>query len=105
VVGNAIKYSPRGSTVTVTLRADATHFELTIADEGPGFDATELETLLLPGRVGRARPTGGESQTGLGLWIAHQAMRSMGGELRIEAGSPGARVGLRLPRRLSEVGA
>ena len=36
LVGNALRYSPRGSDVSVTVTRDATHAVLTVADQGKG---------------------------------------------------------------------
>lgn len=99
LIGNAIKYSPLGSTVTVTCEVVEGQFLMHVEDQGPGFSESELEAVFLPGRIGSARPTGAETQSGMGLWIARQAMRSMGGDLRIERRLPGAgaRIALFLP--------
>lgn len=98
VVGNAIKYSPRGSTVRLSC-STGQEFVLCIEDEGPGFGAIERESVFLPGMVGSATPTGGESKTGMGLWIARQALRAMGGRIWIDDHQGrGARVCVALPR-------
>ncbi len=99
IVGNAIKYSPPSGVVEVTCEARGDGFHLHVDDDGPGFLAGEVDAVFLPGVVGAAQPTAGETQTGMGLWIARQAMRAMGGDLRIEArqGRTGARVSLHLP--------
>ncbi len=101
LVGNAIKYAPLRSTVTVTCELAEGQFLMHVDDQGPGFAESELEAVFLPGVVGSAKPTGTETQSGMGLWIARQAMRSMGGNLRIEPTRRGlgARVTLSLPVR------
>ena len=99
VLGNAIKFSPPGSTVGVEVEDDAEQLQITVRDQGPGFCTAELAQLLLPGATGSARPTAGETQSGLGLWIARQAMLAMGGQLQILAdATPGACVRLCLAR-------
>lgn len=99
LVGNAIKYSPRGSTVRVTgARQEDGGFLLEVVDAGPGFARDELDAVFLPGAIGSAKPTGGESQEGLGLWIARQAARAMGGRLWVASTSAtGSRLSLWLP--------
>lgn len=98
VVGNAIKYSPPGSTVRMSC-STGEEFILCVEDEGPGFGAIERESVFLPGMVGSAPATGGESKTGMGLWIARQALRAMGGRIWIEdRHGRGARVCVALPR-------
>ncbi len=99
ILGNAIKYSPKGTRVRVecevTERECVVHFD----DEGPGFAAAERESVFLAGVVGSATPTGGETKTGLGLWIARQAMRAMHGGIWVDNRSGiGSRVSVWLPR-------
>jgi signal transduction histidine kinase len=99
VVGNAIKYSPAGSTVRLSYAILDEEFRLHVDDEGPGFTAVEREAVFLPGFLGSAKPTAGESASGLGLWIARQAMRAMRGQIRIgDKPGRGARITLSLPR-------
>lgn len=99
LVDNAIKYSPKGSFIAVRAEFTASEFVLHVDDEGPGFAPADLKGLFMPGFGGSAVPTAGEPQTGMGLWIARQAMRAMGGRLWIDRGVRiGARVSLALPR-------
>jgi signal transduction histidine kinase len=99
LVGNAIKYSPRGATVRVSWELVEGEFHLHVDDEGPGFAEGERETVFLPGMIGKAETTAGEGKTGMGLWIARQAMRAMGGRIWVQKRKlPGARVSLALPR-------
>lgn len=99
LIGNALKFSPRGSLVRVRGEVLPTEYAVHIDDAGPGFSATERETVFLPGITGSAAPTGGETKSGMGLWIARQALRSMGGKLWIGSRpGPGARVSCTVPR-------
>jgi len=70
-VSNAIKYSPPGRKVTVTLAAveGGGQIEFGVRDEGPGL--TEDDKKKAFGKFKRlsAKPTGGELSTGLGLSI------------------------------------
>lgn len=104
IVGNAIKYSPRGTAVRVLGEITGGRFRLHVIDQGPGFRPSEIDAVFLPGVVGSARPTGGEEQSGIGMWIARQAIRAMDGELRIEPTPTGcgAHVSLDLPTRGGE---
>lgn len=99
LLGNAVKFSPLGSTVTIILAAPAfTHASFVIADEGPGFSLEDREKLFR--RYGRlsARPTGGEPSTGLGLSIVKRLVEVMEGRIDLEDGEGrGARFRVRLP--------
>lgn len=103
LVGNAVKFSPAPSTVTVEIPEPAlTYATFVVSDEGPGFTAEDRGQLFR--RYGRlsARPTGGEPSTGLGLSIVKRLVEAMEGRVELEddadGGAPGgARFRVRLP--------
>lgn len=81
LIENAVKHTPGGSTVLVTLKRDAeAALVVTVADEGPGI--AESERPLVLQRFHRSS-TGGIG-TGLGLAIVASAVRLLGGELSLE---------------------
>jgi signal transduction histidine kinase len=96
LVSNAVKYSPPGATVHVTMARDADFVQLTVADEGPGI-AAELRARVFD-RFFRAP---GQTQTGsgLGLAIAKAVADRHGATLELSSGaaSKGLQVRLRLP--------
>jgi two-component system, sporulation sensor kinase E len=89
---NAMEASPRGSTVTVTLRADSDQGEVTIADEGVGILPEDLPRIFHLGFSRRDR-------TGIGLTVAKQIVKGHGGSITAESKGPGsgATFRLRLP--------
>jgi signal transduction histidine kinase len=97
-VSNAIKYSPHGSRVKVTCREVGDRIIVEVSDNGPGLSLADQE--LLFGKFTRLtpQPTGGESSSGLGLWITHRIAAAMGGAVycRSELGK-GSTFGLSLP--------
>jgi two-component system sensor histidine kinase/response regulator len=99
LISNAIKFSPPAKKIFITIRANDSSVEILIRDEGPGF--TEADKTRMFSRYGRlsARPTGGETSTGLGLSIVRKLVLAMKGELTCES-SPGqgATFTIRLPR-------
>ncbi|MEG3082438.1 HAMP domain-containing sensor histidine kinase [Sphingomonas sp. PB2P12] len=95
LIGNALRYSPRGSDVSVTVTRDETHAVLTVADRGKGV-APEDQARIFE-KFERVDPSeaGGN---GLGLYIARRLARAMQGDLTIEsAPGEGARFILTLP--------
>ena len=98
LVGNAVRYTPAGGTITVGwtvlegeagIRGAAGEAELSVRDTGPGIAAEHLPRLTERFyRVdrSRSRETGG---TGLGLAIVKHVMQRHGGRLRIGS-QPGA---------------
>jgi len=102
LVSNAIKFSPPGKQIRVTVREPgARYVECQVQDEGPGF--TDEDKARMFRRYSRlsARPTGGEPSTGLGLSIVKKLVLAMNGELACESTSgSGAIFAFRLPRAL-----
>jgi signal transduction histidine kinase len=97
LVSNAIKYSPAGSQVTVSARAEAGEVEITVADEGRGIPAPALSRIFEPYyRVPDAADTA--SGTGLGLAVVKALVEAQSGTIRVESvAGQGTRVSFTLP--------
>jgi two-component system sensor histidine kinase/response regulator len=98
LIGNAIKFSPPGSTTSLRTTRDGDWIVCEISDTGPGIPAKEMELLFKEyARLSNA-PTGGEKSTGLGLSICRELVLLHGGEIgaRNNPGS-GATFWFRLP--------
>jgi two-component system sensor histidine kinase/response regulator len=99
LVSNALKFSPPGKSVYVSVRPLPQAAECVVRDEGPGFTAEDKARMFR--RYGRlsARPTGGEPSTGLGLSIVRKLVLGMGGELTCDSHpGQGAAFSVRLPK-------
>ncbi|MCB9378277.1 MAG: hypothetical protein H6511_05865 [Holophagales bacterium] len=91
LLSNAIKFSPPDGAVTVGARAVAATgdgrgrdgYELSVADEGPGIGAEDIERIFEPYRQASSPPSGTPG-TGLGLPIARQLARLMGGRIEVD---------------------
>ena len=70
--------------IRMTAAIDTTHVTLTIADNGPGIDPAVAERLFTPFATSRA------NGLGLGLVIARDIMRELGGDLQWQPGPGGA---------------
>ena len=81
LLSNAIKYSPRGSHVTIRFSCSETEAQFDVEDSGPGIPPDQVETLFQKFRRHRARPTGGEKSTGLGLYIVQKMVNQLGGTI------------------------
>ncbi|RZM21285.1 MAG: ATP-binding protein, partial [Sphingomonas sp.] len=95
LVGNAVRYSPRGSQVIVTVTRTQSHAVVVVADKGKGV-APEDQVRIFE-KFERVDPSeaGGN---GLGLYIARRLARAMQGDLTVEsAPGEGARFVLTLP--------
>lgn len=95
LVGNAVRYSPRGTTVTVSVTREGDRAVAVVADQGPGIapdDQARIFDKFV--RVDPGEPGG----SGLGLYIARRLARAMGGDLTVESTpSQGARFTFTLP--------
>ncbi len=95
LVDNAIKYTPPGGTVDVTVRREGVHLVLAVDDSGPGI--AEPDRARVRDRFYRV-PGSGANGSGLGLAIADTIAQLHGSALELDR-SPhlgGLRVGLRL---------
>jgi heavy metal sensor kinase len=98
LVENAIKYTPAGDKVELSLTTDDGHAVLAVQDTGIGITPADAERIFEPFvrlDAARTRETGG---TGLGLAIARAIVLTHGGTLTLES-QPGAgsRFTIRLP--------
>jgi signal transduction histidine kinase len=89
LVSNAIKYSPIGGKITVAVSHEGDSTVIRIADQGPGLSPEDLSRLF--GRFQRlsAKPTAGESSTGLGLSIVKRIIDMHGGHVTAQSPGPG----------------
>jgi two-component system sensor histidine kinase SenX3 len=101
LVENAVAYSPEGSRVVVTARAEGSMVLLTVSDQGIGIAPTEIDRIFERFyRVdpARARTTGG---TGLGLSIVKHVAATHGGEVKVwSVQGEGSSFTLALPSRV-----
>ena len=84
LISNAVKYSPRGSIITVLIHANETVAGFAVSDSGPGIPEHERHKLFKDyGRLS-AQPTGGEKSTGLGLAICRKIVEAHNGTIGVE---------------------
>lgn len=94
IVGNAVKFTPRGGTIRVRIERSGGFARVVVADTGPGMSAGLLARATQPGVRG-SHDTPGH---GLGLAIAASVARRHAGELTLENHPAGGlRASLRLP--------
>jgi PAS domain S-box-containing protein len=83
LLANALKYSPKGSTVNFEITAQQSKVDFFIKDRGIGIPEKELRSLFEPFR--RASNVGKIPGTGLGLAIVKQCVETHGGEILIDS--------------------
>jgi signal transduction histidine kinase len=97
LLDNAIKFSPRGGAIEVTVTRDAGDAMLTVADRGEGIPAADLPHIFEQFRRGR-NVEGRIPGTGIGLHGARQLIEMHGGSVTADSEiGVGTRITVRLP--------
>ena len=97
LISNALKFTPRGGAVTVTLQGHGDILELIVADTGGGIAQNDLE------RLGQPYEQAGDAEqraagSGLGLSLVRAFARLHGGEMSVESVmGEGTAVTVRMP--------
>ena len=86
LVGNAIKFTPPGGTITVHAERSGAELVVTVADTGPGIAPDEIAHVF--DRYWQAKRTA-QAGFGLGLYIARGIVQAHGGRMWVES-PPGA---------------
>lgn len=98
LVQNAIKFSPAGATVTMSVSRTVDGVEFTVDDRGRGIPSHMLERIFEPFTQVESSDDRRDSGTGLGLTISRGIVRRHGGRLWAENLEPsGARFRFVLP--------
>jgi two-component system sensor histidine kinase TctE len=93
LIDNALRYTPRGSTITLRVQRQADGARLAVEDNGPGLNSDDIAHVFQRFWRGSQQPGG----CGLGLAIVQEIARRHGGEARVEQLQPqGLRIELRL---------
>lgn len=83
MLSNAVKYSPKGGRITLTLRCGEHDFRVSVSDQGIGIPAAGREHLF--DAFHRFDNVGAISGTGLGLAIMKRAADRYGGTITVES--------------------
>jgi signal transduction histidine kinase/Tfp pilus assembly protein PilF len=85
LISNAIKYSPKHSSVIISTKQTGENIQISVRDQGPGISDSDKRKLFKKFSKLDSKPTGNESSTGLGLYIVKKICDSMGGSVRCES--------------------
>ncbi|MFO0758249.1 MAG: hybrid sensor histidine kinase/response regulator [Byssovorax sp.] len=84
LLDNAAKFTPSGGTVGVRVtRLPSGHYELCVADSGPGVRPDRLERVFEPFFQVDGSVTREHGGVGVGLAIARRTARGLGGDVRV----------------------
>lgn len=85
LLDNALKFTPAGRAVDVTVATEGEHVRITVQDQGPGLRPEDFARLFQPFQKLSATPSSGESSTGLGLYIAREWVVQHGGRIEVDS--------------------
>ena len=102
--GNAIKFSPSQTTVTLSGTANETHFVFCVADQGRGVPAQKSESIFERFSQVDASDSRDKGGSGLGLAICRSIVEAHGGRIWVEADAgPGSRFLFTIPLAVRSV--
>lgn len=103
LLDNALKYTPSGGQVTLSVRDQPDAVELTVQDNGPGVPAAERESIFR--RLYRGDASRSQRGLGLGLSLVKAIVEAHAGTVSIDdAAGGGARFTVRLPKAIGQLG-
>ncbi|MBD2517832.1 PAS domain-containing protein [Nostoc sp. FACHB-973] len=85
LLGNAIKFSPADSTITLSVQQQTDHVLFQIADQGRGIPADKLEAIFGRFQQVDASDSRTKGGTGLGLAICRSIIDQHGGQIWVES--------------------
>ena len=99
LVDNALRFTPEGGTIQISIMAKAAHSEVTVSDNGCGITPEHLPRVF--DRFYRVDPSRSSDGAGLGLALVKSIVDLHGGSARIESEvNRGTTVTLTFPNRL-----
>ena len=85
LLDNAVKYSPDGGMILVTVEPEGHNVRFAVRDEGLGIPATEQPKIFEKFYRLDPQQTRGVGGTGLGLYISRELVRRMNGQIWVES--------------------
>lgn len=99
LLSNAIRFSPAGGTIDISMNCDGKHLTIDVIDQGPGIVAADRSRIFEPFYQGRIQGSGAVKGTGLGLSIVKEYIAAHAGNVEaiITPDARGAHFRVRLP--------
>jgi len=101
LIGNAVKFTPAGGSVSVLARSSGDQALIDVIDSGPGVPPEERDSIFDSFFRGRARASARVEGSGLGLAIAREFVEAHGGRISVLAEARGGHFRVALPRRIA----
>jgi signal transduction histidine kinase len=87
LLDNASKFTPPGGTVGLRVRVLEGHYEVLVADSGPGVPPDRADRVFDPFYQLDGSPTRSHGGVGVGLAIARRVARGLGGDVKLTGGA------------------
>ena len=98
IVGNAVKFSPKGTKIRVTAKSEGDHAIVTVKDNGVGISEENIGKLFQVSESVKTYGTEKEDGTGLGLILCKEFITKNGGSISVESEvGVGTRVSITIP--------
>ncbi|GAB5466053.1 MAG: hypothetical protein Kapaf2KO_14890 [Candidatus Kapaibacteriales bacterium] len=98
LISNAVKFTQPGGSIRVSTYREGDNAIIEVADNGLGLSKEDLKNAFQKGSQLSARPTAGESSTGLGLWIVKKLVEAHMGSVSVKSTlGQGSKFYVRLP--------
>ena len=98
LVGNAAKYSPANTQITLTAFQTSKDVQVNVSDQGPGISTEDRAQIFEPFQRGHSTPVRRTKGSGLGLAVCKGLIEAHGGHIWIQdPDSPGTTVSFTLP--------
>jgi signal transduction histidine kinase len=87
LLGNAVKFSPAGTQITLVVRLDesASHARIIVRDQGPGINGAHLRSIFEPFWQAQDTYSRSKGGVGLGLAITKRLVESLDGRIEVES--------------------
>ncbi len=82
-MSNAIKFSPEGSSIDITMVPEGDFAKVSVRDHGVGIAPERIDSIFHKGET--TYGTGGEEGSGLGLQLCAEFARRIGGDVNVES--------------------
>ncbi len=97
LLSNAIRFSPPGGTIHLSVSQIPGRACVDVVDEGPGVAPADRARIFEPFYRGERQPVGGVRGSGIGLSLVHEYVTGHGGHVDLLPDGPGARFHVELP--------
>jgi len=99
LIDNAIKYTPSGGTISLSVNIAGKNVKIEISDTGKGMEEKDIPRIF--DRFYRCDKSRSEPGNGLGLSLALSIVRALGGSISVKNTDPGASFTIVLPLSLN----